>query len=67
MMVHTLIWGFHSHVGTPIAGWLLLGKIQLEWMRTGGTPILGNLQYHNAQYHDFHGPKNQLPFDSLGF
>ena len=36
--------GFQSHGGTPIAGWFLLGKIPLKWMRTGGTPILGNLQ-----------------------
>ena len=31
--------GFHSHGGTPIAGWLSSGKIPIQkWMRTGGTP-----------------------------
>ena len=29
--------------GTPIAGWFLIGKIQLKWMMTGVPPILGNL------------------------
>ena len=37
--------GFLSHGDTPIAGWciILQWKIPLKWMRTGGTPISGNL------------------------
>ena len=33
--------GFHSHGGTPIAGWLIsMGKQHLfSWMRTGGSPM----------------------------
>ena len=31
-------------LGTPIAGWFISWKTLLKWMRTGGTPILGNLQ-----------------------
>ena len=35
--------GFHSHGGTPIAGWFIKEKSQLEIrMRTGGSPISGN-------------------------
>ena len=38
--------GFHSHGGTPRAGWFLLGKItenpKQKWMMTRGTPISGN-------------------------
>ena len=30
-------------MGDPQNRWFLLGKIQLKWMRTGGTPISGNL------------------------
>jgi hypothetical protein len=33
---------FHSHGGSPIAGWFTLWKIH-QWMMTEGTPILGNL------------------------
>ena len=35
--------GFHNHGGTPIAGWFISWKTLLNWMRTGGTPILGIL------------------------
>ena len=34
--------GFHSHGGTPIAGWFVMEKIPMKWMMTRGTPILGN-------------------------
>ena len=33
--------GFHSHGGSPRAGWFLLGILQ-KWMMTGGPPISGN-------------------------
>ena len=35
------IWKF-PEMGVPPNGWFLLGNIPLEWMMTGGTPILGN-------------------------
>ena len=31
--------GFHSHGGTPIAGWFVSWKIPMKWMITRGTPI----------------------------
>ena len=37
-----LLGGFQSHGGTPTPGWCISWKIQ-KWMRTGSTPILGNL------------------------
>ena len=42
--------GFHSHGGTPIAGWLIWENNILKWMMTGGTPILGNP--HMGKYGD---------------
>jgi hypothetical protein len=35
--------GFHSHGGTP--KWLVyfVDNPKIKWMRTGGTPIFGNL------------------------
>ena len=33
----------HSHGGTPITGWSLLGQIPSKCTRTGGTPISGHL------------------------
>ena len=39
----TLIWGFHSHGGTPIAGWFRMEN-PMKMDDLGGTPILGNLQ-----------------------
>ena len=32
---------FHSHGGTPIAGWFIRGNAIQIWMMTGGTPIFG--------------------------
>ena len=34
--------GFHSHGGSPIAGWFISWKILPKWMITRGTPIYGN-------------------------
>ena len=34
--------GFHSHGGTPIAGWFISWTILLKWMMTGGTLISGH-------------------------
>ena len=36
--------GVSINGGTPIAGWIISWKIALNWMMTGGTPNLGNLQ-----------------------
>ena len=30
---------------SPIAGWFIMGEIPPKWMRTRGTPILGNLHF----------------------
>ena len=45
---------FHSHGGTPMAGWFLLGKSPLKWMITGGTPLSGNP--HTISYSKYHQP-----------
>ena len=34
--------GFHSHGGTPIAGWFIRENPMKIRMMNGGTPILGN-------------------------
>ena len=31
--------GFHSHGGTPIAGWFIRENPNLKWMMTRGTPV----------------------------
>ena len=31
--------GFHSHGGTPIAGWFISWKLLLKWIMTRGTPM----------------------------
>ena len=42
--------GVSIHRGTPIAGWFISReKSNLKWMRTGGTPIYGNL--HMTRWH----------------
>ena len=35
--------GFHSHGGTPIAGWFISWTLPFKKMMTGGTPISGQL------------------------
>ena len=40
---HPHLVGFHSHRGTPIAGWFIMENPNWTWMMTGGTSILGNL------------------------
>ena len=37
----SIFWGFHSHGGTPIAGWFLLGKI-IDDLRGPGYPYFRN-------------------------
>jgi hypothetical protein len=37
--------GISINGGTPIGGWFIMENPNKKWMRTGGTPILGNL--HN--------------------
>ena len=40
---HVLLYaGFHSHGGTPIAGWFIRENPNLKWMITRATPISGN-------------------------
>ena len=41
--------GFHSHGGTPIAGWFTRKNPDLKWMMTRGTPILGSAQIYWAK------------------
>ena len=37
--------GFLSHGNPPVARWFLLGKMRLNWMMTGGTPMDWNPPY----------------------
>ena len=39
--------GFHSHGGTPRAGWFISGKIPSRNGWFGGTPMLGNPHIYN--------------------
>ena len=52
---------FHSHGGTPIAGWFLLGKIpsfEMEMDDDWGTPISGNFHLScSSGLLTFPGPK----------
>ena len=34
----------------PIAGWFISWKMPLKWMRTGGTPISGNLHIESGKF-----------------
>ena len=43
IMVNTQMWRFPEMEVPPIAGWFVIKKTIYEWMMTGGTPILGNL------------------------
>ena len=43
MMVNWNIYaGFHSHEGTPIAGWFRRENPNFKWYDLWGNPILGN-------------------------
>ena len=37
---------FHTHGGTPLAGWFICWKIPSTMDDLGGTPILGNLHIY---------------------